>query len=338
MARAVERSAGMVDMDAFGRGGEAVGIAFAPDLAVGDDVEAGPLLRPDGEQRGVVLRLGEIGLRNAPQLFSTHARRKAPGKLFPVDQPFGLGITSHQRRWKQHLILSYELRRYLAQPLAVDASASLNVAPGKIPRREPHVLGKALVPVRARIGGRDQLFHDRAARRFEAFQRFVNISFNSQGLRERDSVLHSEARARADREMRRAQRVAYQYHVSRRPPGVAQVREVSPYGLVRHETVPSQCLPKHVFTIVQCLSFIHAGKAGALPSRGIAFDNESTHRRRVAVVMRVEAAILVLDKGLRQGLEALGSAEPAELVGEIPYSGAERVAVRTPHERIDPVA
>src|SRR6266480_3385137 len=163
MARAVERSAGMVDIDAFERGGEAVGIAFAPDLAVGDDVEAGPLLRPDGEQRGVVLRLGEIGLRNAPQLFSTHARRKAPGK---------------------------------------------------IPRREPHVLWKALVPVAARIGGRDQLLHDRAARRLEAFQRFVNISFSSQGLRERDSVLHSEARARADREMRRAQRVAYQYHVA----------------------------------------------------------------------------------------------------------------------------
>src|SRR5438034_1879630 len=55
-----ERGAGTVDIDAFERGGEAVGIAFAPDLAVGDDVEAGPLLRPDGEQRGVVLRLGEI--------------------------------------------------------------------------------------------------------------------------------------------------------------------------------------------------------------------------------------------------------------------------------------
>src|SRR2546425_13302845 len=107
-----------------------------------------------------------------------------------------------------------ESRRYFPQAVRIDASASLNVAPGEIPRREPHVLGEALVPVRARIGGRDQLLHDRAARRFEAFQRFVNISFSSQGLRERDSVLHSEARARADREMRRAQRVAYQYHVS----------------------------------------------------------------------------------------------------------------------------
>src|SRR5947208_16201473 len=115
MARAVERAPRMIEIDAFERGGEAVGIAFAPDLAVGDDVEAGPLLRPDGEQRGVVLRLGEIGLGDPPQLFRAHARRKAPGELFPVDHPFGLGVTSHQRRWKPPLILSYELLTHLAQ-------------------------------------------------------------------------------------------------------------------------------------------------------------------------------------------------------------------------------
>ncbi len=48
--------AGIVDVDAVERGGEAVGIALAPLLAVGDDVEAGALLVADGEQRGVVLR------------------------------------------------------------------------------------------------------------------------------------------------------------------------------------------------------------------------------------------------------------------------------------------
>src|SRR5437899_7646283 len=84
MARAVQRAAGMVDIDAFERGGEAVGIAFAPDLAVGDDVEAGPLLRPNGEHCGVVLRLGEMRLGNPPQLFCPYAGRKAPGELFPV--------------------------------------------------------------------------------------------------------------------------------------------------------------------------------------------------------------------------------------------------------------
>ncbi len=47
MAGAVERGAGIVDVDAFQRGGEAVGVALAPLLAVGDDVEAGALLVAD---------------------------------------------------------------------------------------------------------------------------------------------------------------------------------------------------------------------------------------------------------------------------------------------------
>ena len=56
---AVERGAGIVDVDAFERGGEAVGIALAAHLAVGDDVEAGALLVADRNARGVVLRLIE---------------------------------------------------------------------------------------------------------------------------------------------------------------------------------------------------------------------------------------------------------------------------------------
>ena len=39
MAGAVEGDAGIVDVDPFQRGGEAVRIALPPDLAVGDDVE-----------------------------------------------------------------------------------------------------------------------------------------------------------------------------------------------------------------------------------------------------------------------------------------------------------
>ena len=41
MTAAIERRAGIVEIDAVERGGEAVGVALAPDLAVGDDVEAG---------------------------------------------------------------------------------------------------------------------------------------------------------------------------------------------------------------------------------------------------------------------------------------------------------
>ena len=76
MAGAVERGAGIVDVDAFERGRKSVGIALAPLLAVGDDVEACTLLVADGEQCGVILRLLEIFRRDTPQFLGAYARRK----------------------------------------------------------------------------------------------------------------------------------------------------------------------------------------------------------------------------------------------------------------------
>ena len=92
MARPVERHARLVDVDAFERGREAVRIAFATDFAVGDDVEPRVLLRPDREHGRIVLGLGEIRLRDAPELFRPNARRKAAGELGSIDEPFGLRI------------------------------------------------------------------------------------------------------------------------------------------------------------------------------------------------------------------------------------------------------
>src|SRR5688572_922630 len=100
MPRAVERGARIVNVHALERGGEPVRVALATDLAVGDDVEARVFLGLDGEQRGVVLRLDKMGLRNAPELFRPHARRKAPGELLAIDQPLGLRIAADEGRWK----------------------------------------------------------------------------------------------------------------------------------------------------------------------------------------------------------------------------------------------
>ena len=102
-AGATERGAGVVEVDAFQRGGEAIGVALAPDLAVGDDVEAGLLLRLDRQDRGVVLRLGQKRLGDAPQLL---ARARAAGKLFSellaVDQPLGLRVAADEGGREQH--------------------------------------------------------------------------------------------------------------------------------------------------------------------------------------------------------------------------------------------
>ncbi len=96
MAGAIERAAGIVDVHALERRGEAVGVAFTPHLAVGDDVEPGAFLVPDGEQRGVVLRLIEKFRRNAPQFLCAHARWKTAGELLTVDQPVWLGIGTNE--------------------------------------------------------------------------------------------------------------------------------------------------------------------------------------------------------------------------------------------------
>ena len=75
-AAVVDDSAGIVDVDALERGGEAVGVALAPHLAVGDDVDAGALHVADGEERGVVLRLLEERLRRRAR--SRACARAAP--------------------------------------------------------------------------------------------------------------------------------------------------------------------------------------------------------------------------------------------------------------------
>ena len=74
------------------RGGEAVGIALAPLLAIGDDVEAGALLVADGQQRGVVLRRFEL-LRDRPARDRARAPAAASAwRAAPVDQPVRLRI------------------------------------------------------------------------------------------------------------------------------------------------------------------------------------------------------------------------------------------------------
>ena len=86
---------GVVVVDAQKRGGEPIGIAFAAYLAVGNDVDAGAFHVADGEDGGVILRLLEIRLRNAPHFTQSHSRHDMLAQHFPVDEPIGLRVTSH---------------------------------------------------------------------------------------------------------------------------------------------------------------------------------------------------------------------------------------------------
>jgi hypothetical protein len=107
VAGAVERGAGIVEVDAREGRREAIRVALAPDLAVRHDVEAGRLLGADREQGRVLLGFLEPRVGNAPELPGAHARgepRREPGA---VDQPLGLRIAADERRRKQR----HRLRR-----------------------------------------------------------------------------------------------------------------------------------------------------------------------------------------------------------------------------------
>ena len=98
---AIEGRSRIVDVDAFEGGGEAVRVALPAHLAVGDDVEAGPLLVDDGEHGGVVLGLFEPFRGDPPQLGGAHPRWEPTGQLGAVDQPVRLGVRTHQRGRQQ---------------------------------------------------------------------------------------------------------------------------------------------------------------------------------------------------------------------------------------------
>jgi hypothetical protein len=94
VAAAVERRARVVDVDAVQRGREPVGVTLPACLAVGQDVQAGLLLRPDGQQRRVVLRLLQVIRIDPPQLPGPYPWREPAGQPGAVDQPVRLRVAA----------------------------------------------------------------------------------------------------------------------------------------------------------------------------------------------------------------------------------------------------
>ena len=100
---AVKRGARVVDVHAVQRGREPVGVALPAHLAVGDDVQARVLLRPDGQQRRVLLSLPEVGRIHPPQFQRPGPRREPVGEPLAVDQPVRLRVAADERCREKHL-------------------------------------------------------------------------------------------------------------------------------------------------------------------------------------------------------------------------------------------
>ncbi len=94
MAAAIQRAAGIVDVHAFERRGKSIGVAFAAHLAVRHDVDSRVLLRLDGHDGRVVLRLLEKFRGDAPQFAGAHARRKAARQFRAIDEPLRLRVAA----------------------------------------------------------------------------------------------------------------------------------------------------------------------------------------------------------------------------------------------------
>ena len=92
---------GVVDVDTRERVREAVRVALAARLTVGDEIDPGALLVPDGEERGVVLGLLQVLGSHAPELARKGARRRPLREPLAVDQPVRLRVAPDDSRLEQ---------------------------------------------------------------------------------------------------------------------------------------------------------------------------------------------------------------------------------------------
>ena len=144
MTAAVKCLTRMVDVDPGERGREVVGVALPADLAVGDDVQAGVLLRPDGQQGAVVLGLRQVLGEGSPQLECPNAWREAAGQLRPIDQPLGLRVAPDQTRREQWENGPSGQWASFSEPKSRTMISTRCECQGCPPRPPPHTLDCAL--------------------------------------------------------------------------------------------------------------------------------------------------------------------------------------------------
>src|SRR5207247_8830838 len=94
-AAAAQSLAGLIEVDTVESSGEAIAVALATDLAVGQDVDAGTLHVADRDLGGVVLGLLQKLFGDAPDLFCSAARWQSGVHLLAIYEAVELRIAAH---------------------------------------------------------------------------------------------------------------------------------------------------------------------------------------------------------------------------------------------------
>ena len=158
-----------------------------------------------------------------------------------------------------------------------------------------------------------------------------------QRMRQCLHVFERKPRSRADRKMGGTQRIANQHPIADGPSRVADHREPAPQRLVGHQPGAFELLRKDILAVRAGLVFRHALEAHSLESAGIHLHQEGAHRGRIAIVVRVEAALCALLERLRQVVEGARCAEPREPVVQESDLRAELRFMRLANQGVRPV-
>lgn len=96
LARPPHQGRDLVPGHALHRVGDRLGVALAPNLTVGDDVDAGGLLVGEDAQHRVVPRLGEVLGGHPPEVALGDAGGEPLAEGAALEEPVGLGVAAHE--------------------------------------------------------------------------------------------------------------------------------------------------------------------------------------------------------------------------------------------------
>lgn len=164
---------------------------------------------------------------------------------------------------------------------------------------------------------------------------FATEISSGHGLRERDGILQSHARAGADGEVGRVSGVAEECDVLVSPRVGGHPPEVPPPVGLRQQVVTVEGVSEDAFQVVDVLGLAHVGDARPLEGVGFAADDERS--RRAGVGAGVPEAVVSVDVDVTQRLERAFGAEPGEVVTALADVRAERLRERLPRRTVDAV-